>query len=57
MYLIVRASDNIIVGTAIRPIDEASSSKNGYKIYQIEDSEFVPEMLGAKLEGFNKVRK
>lgn len=57
MYLLVRAKDNIIIGTALRPVDEKTASKNGYKIYQIPDEEFKPEMLGAKLEGFKKARK
>lgn len=57
MFLIVRANDNIIVGNAARPIDEKTASKNGYKIYEIADSEFKTEMLGAKLEGFSKAKK
>lgn len=54
MYILVRQSDNVIVGTAIRPIDELSASKSGCRIYEIDESEFTPEMLGSKLTQYNK---
>lgn len=54
MYILVRQTDNVIVGTAVRPVDEVSASKNGCRVYEIEDSEFDPNMLGSKLTHFNK---
>lgn len=55
MYILVRATDNIIIGTATRPVDEESVSKNGCRVYEIDDSEFKPEMLGSKLTEYEKV--
>lgn len=54
MYILVRAKDNVIVGTAIKKIDENSASKNGCKVYEIDDSDFSQDMLGSKLESFEK---
>ena len=56
MYIIVRHSDNIIIGSATRPVDESEASRNGYKIFQIEDSEFKVEMIGSRLESFDEVK-
>lgn len=52
MYILVRAKDNVIVGTAIRKVDEIAESKKGCKVYEIDDSDFTPDMLGSKLESF-----
>jgi hypothetical protein len=56
MYIIVRHSDNIIIGSAVRPVDQESASQNGYKIFQIDDSEFTVEMIGSKLDSFDEVK-
>jgi len=53
MYIIVNNSTKKIIGTAAKPMDEEDSSKRGYLIYEIPDSEFSPSMLGATLEGFD----
>lgn len=54
MYILVREIDNIIIGTAAKMIDEMSALNKGYKVYEIQDSEFKPSMLGSKLTGFDK---
>ncbi len=56
MYIIVRHKDNVIVGNALRPVDEVQLSKNGYKVFEIDDSEFSISMLGSKLDGFQEVK-
>jgi hypothetical protein len=54
MYILVRFSDNIIIGSAVKPIDEISASKNGYLVYEIADEEFNVAMIGSKLESFEE---
>lgn len=56
MYIIVRHSDNVIIGSAVRPMDEVQASKNGYKIFEIDDTEFSVSMIGQKLDGFDEVK-
>lgn len=56
MFIIVRHSDNIIIGSATRPVDEAQASMNGYKVFEVEDSEFSIEMIGSRLDGFDEVK-
>lgn len=53
MYLIVRQSDNKIIGSAVKEIDEVDASKKGYVIYEIEDDEFTIDMLGNHIEEFD----
>lgn len=55
MYIIVRHSDNIIIGSATRPVDESHASKNGYKVFEIDDAEFNVELIGSRLESFDEV--
>lgn len=57
MYILVRQTDNVIVGTAFRPIDEASASKSGCRVYDIPDAEFNESLLGSKLESFETENK
>ena len=54
MYILVRQTDNIIVGTATKIVDEASVSKSGCRVYEIPDNEFTANMLGSKLETFEE---
>lgn len=56
MFIIVRHSDNVIIGNATRQVDEVQMSKNGYKVFEIEDYEFSISMLGMKLESFTEVK-
>jgi hypothetical protein len=55
MYIIVRHSDNVIIGSATRPVDELLASRNNYRVYEIDDTEFSIDMLGSKLAGFDEV--
>lgn len=57
MYILVRKSDNIIIGTATKLVDENTASTKGYNVYEVPDSEFKISMLGSKLTGFDKVNK
>jgi hypothetical protein len=54
MYILVRQSDKVIIGTATKLIDEKSAADKGYDVYEIQESEFKPSMLGSKLQGFDK---
>ena len=50
MFIIVRKSDNIIVGCANSPINLQQAEQNGNVIFEIDDSEFSPDLIGQKLE-------
>lgn len=54
MYILVRNSDNVIIGTATKLVDEKNAADKGYAVYEIKESEFRPSMLGSKLNGFEK---
>ena len=56
MYIIVKHPEDIIIGSAVRPIDESEASKNGYKVFEIDDKDFRVEMIGSKLESFEEVK-
>lgn len=57
MYIMVRQIDNVVVGSAINPININDASANGCVIYEIDDSEFTPELLGSTLDYFDMVEK
>lgn len=46
MFIIVRVSDNVIVGTANSAVNIQELSKQGRRVYEIDDSTFSPDMLG-----------
>jgi hypothetical protein len=52
MFLIVRQSDNVIIGSAIKPINIEDASKNGYIVCEMPDAEFTPDLIGSKIEDF-----
>lgn len=54
MYILVRQKDNVIVGTAVKAIDEASASKSGCKVYELPDEEFDISLMGKKLESYER---
>ena len=54
MFILVRQSDKIIIGTATKMVDEKNAAEKGFEIFEIPDSEFNPELLGSKLKGFDK---
>lgn len=57
MYIIVRHSDDIIIGSAVRPMDEVEASKRGYKVFEVDDADFDVSMIGSKLESFDEVKE
>lgn len=52
MYIIVRANDNVIVGSAVNPINVDEASKNNRIVYKIDDEDFNQSMIGQKLTDF-----
>lgn len=56
MYILVRKIDNIIIGSAMNPINKENAEKKGYIIYEMDKSEFSEKMIGAKLEGFDEIK-
>lgn len=53
MYILVRQTDNVIVASAINPMSVEDASSKGCLIYEIDDAEFTPDMLGSKLDSFD----
>jgi hypothetical protein len=53
MFILVRKSDNIIVGCAVNKINTKDSENNGYHVYEIDNNEFHKDMIGKKLQNFN----
>ena len=56
MFILIRKEDNVIIGTAANKINTKDIEKNGYIAYEIDNSEFNVEMLGTKLQSFEKVK-
>jgi len=56
MYILVN-QQNIIIGSAHNKPDESISSANGHRIYEIENTEFSPNMIGEVLEDFDIVER
>lgn len=54
MYIIVRKSDNVIIGTASAAVAADADSKTGYTFYEVDDSEFSSSMIGKTLESFEE---
>lgn len=54
MYIIVRASDKVIVGTSNNPINVDICSRNDRLVYEIDDNDFDKSMLGQKLTDFEE---
>lgn len=49
MFIIVRVIDNVIVGSANSPLNIQELSKQGRRVYEIDDSAFSSDMLGQKI--------
>lgn len=49
MYILVRVEDNVIVGCANNPLSTDEASKNGRRVYEIDDEDFDPSMLGQSI--------
>jgi N-dimethylarginine dimethylaminohydrolase len=54
MYLLVNKSDNVIIGYANRLVNEKQAEQDGYEVFEIEDAEFSPKMLGSKIESYDE---
>ncbi len=52
MYIIVRATDNMIVGSAINPINTNEASKNNRIVYEIDDKDFDVSLIGKILTDY-----
>jgi hypothetical protein len=52
MYLIVRESDNIIVGSAVNKPSELDLKSKNRLVYEISNSDFSVDMIGQKLIDF-----
>lgn len=57
MYIIVRQLDNVVVASAINPVNIDDVSAKGCIIYEIDDSEFTPDLLGSTLDHFDLADK
>jgi N-dimethylarginine dimethylaminohydrolase len=57
MYIMVRQTDRVIMGSAINPISNEHASAQGYEVYEIDDSEFTVDMLGSVLNNFELVER
>lgn len=55
MYILVRVADNIIVGNANNPVNVHEASKQGRKVYEIDDEDFTPEMIGQRLSEYKVI--
>ena len=55
MYILVRVSDNVIVGCANNPLSTTEASKNGRRIYEIDDEDFNVAMLGQVITDFEVI--
>jgi len=52
MYILVRVSDNVIVGCANNAISAPEASRQGRRIYEIDDADFDSSMLGQQITEF-----
>lgn len=48
MFIIIRNSDRRIVASSTAMVME----REGYTVYEIDDSEYAPEMVGSILDDF-----
>ena len=54
MFILVNTVDKIIIGCASRPIDEKQAKVDGYDVFEIDDKEWSPSLLGSKLESYEE---
>ena len=55
MYILVRVSDNVIVGCAHNPVNQKEASKQGRRVYEIDDVDFDATMLGQQITEFKVI--
>lgn len=54
MYILVNTDKVITASSTAKPSEEICSEK-GLRIYNVEDKEYTPEMIGKKLDDFEIV--
>lgn len=54
MYIMVRKSDNMIVGSAVNPINKKTALERGYLVYEVSKSEYSDDLIGNILENFEE---
>jgi hypothetical protein len=55
MYILVRVSDNVIVGSGHNAMNAIEASKQGRRIYEIDDADFDQSMLGQQITEFKVI--
>lgn len=55
MFIFVRATDNVIVGCSVKAVNEEDMSRQGNKVYEVDDSQFSYTMIGQKIQAFETV--
>jgi len=56
MYILVN-TENIIVASSKNKPDEAVSSAKGLRIYDVDDKDYSPTLVGQVLEDFDVVER
>ena len=54
MYIMVRASDNMIIGSAVNPINKKTAMDRSYLVYELDNSEYSEDLIGNILENFEE---
>lgn len=52
MFIFVRATDNVIVGCSVKAVNKDDMSRQGNKVYEVDDKDFDYKMIGQKLNEF-----
>lgn len=55
MFIFVRAKDNVIVGCSVKPVNTEDMSRQGNKVYEVDDTEFTYTMIGQKLQDYETI--
>lgn len=50
----VRKSDNVIIGSAVNPINTKTAEQRGYLVYELDNSEYTEDLIGNILENFEE---
>jgi hypothetical protein len=56
MYILVNEEKIITASSTGKPSEEICSSK-GLRVYEMDDAEYSPELIGKKLENFDIVER
>ena len=52
MFIFVRAVDNVIVGCSVKTVNTEDMSRQGNKVYEVDDKDFDYKIIGQKLQAF-----